>query len=213
MSAEESERVQPANAGERSGEQKNERSNSPDAVRMRQKRAEKKQEGAFVGERGGGKPATKGNPMRPSDWSMMGEPLSPHEAERQLYWAHVGIAKALRSEADLSSMKEEFEVAGENYSFVANKMFPALRVMIRFVAPVVLVAVLFSIWVAIIGATPWWSRVGQWWANRGERGQQPAAEPVQTAPFEVVQQQSPPNGEAQASPPIPRRPAMVRRLR
>lgn len=144
----------------------------------------------------------------------MGEPLSPHEAERQLYWAHKGLARALRSDVDLDEMKEEFEVAGENYSFVANKMFPALRVMIRFVAPLVLAAVLISIWVAIVVATPWWQRLTQWWVHRGE--EQPQAPPV-------YQDQAPANGQAhvsvvrdeeqpQAPPPVPRRPAIVRRF-
>lgn len=189
-------------------------SQSPEAVRKREARAAaSKKTSTTSGGRGGGEPSTKGNSLRPSEWSTMGEPLSPHEAERQLFYAHKGIAMAIRSDVDLEAMKEEFEVAGENYAFVANKMFPPLRVMIRFVAPLVLAAVLIGIWVAMIAATPWWRRVGEWWVRRGEQPEQP---PLETPSYQVVEQPpaAPANGSEppQQSPPIPRRPAIVKRF-
>lgn len=191
-------------------------SQSPDAVRKREARQKASSKTSTTsGGRGGAEPSSKGNPLRPSEWSTLGEPLSPHEAERQLYWAHVGLGKVIRSDLVMSELKEEFEVAGENYAFVANKMWPPLRIMIRFVAPVVLVAVLLVIWGTMIAHTPWMSRLRQWWENRGRQEQ--AEQPVyETPPFEVVQPAAPSNGSEpqppQASPPLPRRPAVVRRF-
>ena len=196
-------------------------SQNPDAVRKREARAGRSSRTSTTsGGRGGAEPSTKGNPMRPSEWSTLGEPLSPHEAERQLFYAHKGIAMAMRSQVDLDGMKEEFEVAGENYAFVANKMWPPLRVMIRFVAPVVLVAVLVGIWAAMIAATPWWTRLSSWWTRRGEEQEQPSGRG--DVYDQVVTDQAPvdqavrSNGHeppsAQQAPPIPRRPTIVRRF-
>ncbi len=188
-------------------------SSSPDAVRKRQARASASSKTQTTsGGRGGAEPATKGNPMRPGDWSLMGEPLSPHEAERQLFYGHVAIGKALRSQWNPEELREEFQVAGENYAFVANKMWTPLRVIIRFIAPVVLVAVLLVIWGEMLTATPWAAALRERWARRG-RQEEAAYADVQV---EVQQPAHASNGAAapaaQQAPPVPRRPAMVRRF-
>ena len=136
----------------------------------------------------------------------MGEPLSASEAKEQLLWGHVGLAKVLRADIDVAAeLDEEFTVAGKNYALVANHVFPPLRVAIRFIAPVVLVAVMIVIWGHIIAATPWVDRIRDWWQRRHE-DEQPAAV---TAPY-VVPDQAPngngatPPAEAPAVPPRPR---------
>jgi hypothetical protein len=141
----------------------------------------------------------------------MGEPLSPGEAERQLYYGHLAIAKVIRSKVDLSELKEEFEVAGENYAFVANHIWTPLRVVIRFIAPVVLVAALLAIWVAMIAATPWMGKLRNWWQHRGD---QQAPQPPQSAPAgDTVTVVESGDGEPpQQAPSLPRRPAVIRRF-
>src|SRR5712691_8650009 len=126
------------------------RSDNPDAVRKREARASaSKRTSTTIGGRGGGE-SSKGNPMRPDDpFAKAGEPLGEREATDQLKYAHIGIAKVLRSELDLDELDEEFEIAGKNYAYVANHLWTPLRVVIRFVAPLVLFAALVMIWGAI----------------------------------------------------------------
>jgi len=95
-------------------------------------------------------------------------------------------------------------------------MWTPLRVVIRFIAPVVLVAVLVVIWGHMIAATPWIHRVRDWWANRGSSEESapppPPAREYTRPPAEPLSADgaggTPP--EAVAPPPVPRRPHVVR---
>jgi hypothetical protein len=194
-------------------------SDNPEAKRKRDARAAKKADTSSTGGRSGGV-APKGNPVGFGGGVLehMGGALSPGEARTQLFWGHVGLAKAIRSDIDLHELDEEFNVAGENYAYVANNMLPALRVIIRFIAPVVLVAVLLVIWGHMIAATPWIHRVRDWWQQRGRSDSRespspsaaehtngytprPPAEPPSAADAAAT-----PREPAQTPPPIPRRP-------
>jgi len=193
-------------------------SDSPDAVRKRESRqASKKTSSSSVGGRGGAE-SSKGNPLRPDDpFAKAGEPLGEREATDQLFYAHVGLAKVLRSDIDLHELDEEFEVAGKNYAYVANHLWTPLRVVIRFVAPLVLFAALVMIWGAIIAETSWIHGIRNWWSRRGEeQGEQTPPPPApatanqaQPRPADVQQEPEQPR----PSPPIPRRPAVIRSLR
>jgi len=192
-------------------------SSSPDAVRKREARsASKKPSSSSVGGRGGGE-GSKGNPVRPdSPFAHAGEPLGEREATDQLKYAHVGVAKIMRSSIDLDELDEEFEVAGKNYAYVANHLWTPLRLIIRFVAPLVLLGALVAIWAAIISETPWMHGIQRWWQRRGEEEEQAraaAAAPEQPAPPRphVVGEQ--PAEAAQTAPRIPRRTGIVRNLR
>ncbi len=194
-------------------------SDNPDAVRKREARAGASRKTSSTVAGRGGAESTKGNPLRPSDpFAKAGEPLGEREATDQLFYAHVGLAKVLRSDIDLHELDEEFEVAGKNYAYVANHLWTPLRVVIRFVAPLVLFAALVMIWGAIIVQTPWIHSLRNWWSRRGdERADQapPAppqapAEPPPPARPTVV---PPPAEELRPAPPLPRRPALVRNLR
>jgi hypothetical protein len=197
-------------------------SQNSDAVRKREARQKSSSRTSTAASgRGGAEPSTsKGNPLPPSSpGAKMGEPLSPKEATDQLFYAHVGIAKVIQSEIDLHDLDEEFRVAGENYAYVANHMWTPLRVVIRFVAPIVLLAALLMIWGAMLAATPWMARVRDWWSRRRE------TEPeMQAVPQVVVDQGGQPHQRphvvdnesaepVQPAPPLPRRPAMVRNIR
>jgi len=198
-------------------------SDSPDAVRKRESRAaSKKTSSSSVSNRGGGE-SSKGNPLRPDDpLAKAGEPLGEREATDQLKYAHVGIAKILRSEIDLDELDEEFEVAGKNYAYTANHVWTPLRIIIRFVAPLVLLGALVAIWAAIISETPWVHGIRRWWTRRGEEEQEQeqvaAAEPqtpppAAAPPARPTVVKSTEQQEPQAPPRIPRRPAVVRNLR
>ncbi len=192
-------------------------SDSPDAVRKRESRkASKKTSSSSIGGRGGGE-STKGNPLRPDDpFAKAGEPLGEREATDQLKYAHVGIAKILRSEIDLDELDEEFEVAGKNYAYTANHLWTPLRVIIRFVAPLVLLGALVAIWIAIIQETPWIHGIRNWWTRRGEEeaAQHVAEASAPAAPVHPpVMATAPAEEPRQTPPPIPRRPAIVRNLR
>jgi len=190
-------------------------SDNPDAVRKReQRKATSSKTSSSVGGRGGGE-SSKGNPMRPDQpFAKAGEPISEREATDQLKYAHVGIAKILRSEADLDELDEEFEVAGKNYAYVANHLWTPLRVIIRFVAPLVLLGALVAIWAVMIAETPWMHGIRGWWRRRGEEGEEAAeqaAAPPAARPTIVTE--SPAEEQRQTPPPIPRRTAVVRNLR
>lgn len=192
-------------------------SDNPDAVRKRAARGgASSRTSSSVGGRGGAESHSKGNALSPDSlFAKAGEPLSPGEAESQLFWGHVGLAKAVRSEIDMEELRPEFHVAGENYAYVANNIWTPLRVVIRFIAPLVLVAVLVVIWGRIIAETPWIHSIRNWWSNRGEQ-EQPAAPPSPPARDVVGNNGQPPAEPAAApvqAPPIPRRPSVVRNLR
>jgi hypothetical protein len=148
----------------------------------------------------------------------MGEALSPGEAESQLFWGHVGLAKAIRSDIDMEELRPEFHVAGENYAYVANHIWPPLRVVIRFIAPIVLAAVLVVIWGRIIAATPWVSSVRDWWQRRRQPDESaPPPPPARQAsppaePQSAADAGGAPSEQPQAPPPIPQRPRVVRSL-
>jgi hypothetical protein len=194
------------------------RSESADAKRKREARAAKRNpDTSSIGGRGGS--AAKGNSIPPSGGvsAHMGEALSPGEAESQLFWGHVGLAKAIRADIDMEELRPEFHVAGENYAYVANHIWTPLRVVIRFIAPIVLVAVLLVIWGRIFAATPWVNNVRDWWQRR--RG------PDESAPPPPARHASPPAEEqsavgaerapsepVQPPPAIPRRPTLVRTM-
>jgi hypothetical protein len=187
-------------------------SDNPDAVRKReQRKAASTKTSSSVGGRGGGE-SSKGNPIRPDQpFAKAGEPIGEREATDQLKYAHVGIAKILRSEVDLDELDDEFEVAGKNYAYVANHLWTPLRVIIRFVAPLVLLGALVVIWAAMIAETPWMHGVRGWWQRRGEEAEQPA-EPAAPPARPTVVSESPAEEQRQTPPPIPRR-AVVRNLR
>jgi len=191
------------------------RSDNPDAVRKREARAaSKKTSSTSVGGRGGGE-SSKGNPLRADDpFAKAGEPLGEREATDQLFYAHVGLAKVLRSDIDLHQLDEEFEVAGKNYAYVANHLWTPLRVIIRFVAPLVLFAALVMIWGAILAETTWIHGIRNWWSRRGEENVEPTAPPQTPQPAAAS---APSNGQqpepSQPAPPLPRRPAIVRSFR
>jgi len=193
-------------------------SSNPDAVRKREARsASKKPSSTSVGGRGGGE-GTKGNPVRPdSPFAHAGEPLGEREATDQLKYAHVGVAKIMRSTIDLDELDDEFEVAGKNYAYVANHLWTPLRLIIRFVAPLVLLGALVAIWAAIISETPWVHGIQRWWQRRGEEAEQAraaAAAPEQPAPPRPHVLEEQPAAEApQSAPRIPRRGVVVRNLR
>jgi hypothetical protein len=192
-------------------------SSSADAIRKREARqASKKTSATSVSGRGGGE-GTKGNPVRPdSPFAHAGEPLGEREATDQLKYAHVGLAKIMRSEVDLDELDEEFEVAGKNYAYVANHLWTPLRLIVRFVAPLVLLGALVAIWAAILSETPWVHGIRGWWQRRGEEEEQVRAAAAAPPPApdtgrpQVVEYA---NGEQQSAPPIPRRPAVIRNLR
>ena len=188
-------------------------SESPEAKRKREARATRKATtSSDVGGRGGSEPRTKGNPIPPGPHAVMGEPLSASEAKEQLLYAHIGIAKVIRSEVDFDELDEEFTVAGKNYAHVANHIWPPLRVVIRFVAPVVLVAVLLVIWGHMIAATPWVGNIRDWWQRRRADEEQPVRPHVVQDASPSHSPAPPPAAPEVPSPPIPPRPRITRRL-
>lgn len=193
------------------------RSESADAKRKREARAAKRNpDASSIGGRGGA--TAKGNPIPPSSGvsANMGGPLSPGEAESQLFWGHVGLAKAIRSDIDMEELRPEFHVAGENYAYVANHIWPPLRIVIRFIAPIVLVAVLLVIWGRIFAAAPWINNVRDWWQRRRSSDESAPPPPARSAspPAEgqsvVGAEQA--SSEPLAPPAIPRRPTLVRTM-
>jgi hypothetical protein len=192
------------------------RSESPEAKRSRLRREARKQDGGAVGGRGGSEPSTKGNPIPPGPRAIMGEPISAAEAKEQLLWGHIGLAKIIRADIDLAAeLDEEFTVAGKNYAAVANHIFPPMRVAIRFIAPVVLVAVMLVIWGHMIAATPWVDRIRDWWQRRHEDERPPAPYVAQTDAHATAPVGH--NGAAPPEPPapppaIPPRPNIRRRI-
>lgn len=190
-------------------------SESADAKRKREARARKAAStSGSVGGRGGSE-STKGNPIAPGPRAIMGEPLSAAEAKEQLLWGHIGLAKVIRADIDLAAeLDEEFTVAGKNYALVANHVFPPLRVALRFIAPVVLVAVMLVIWGHMIAATPWVDRIRDWWQRRHE-DEQPETRPYvmhQTEPTSGTYQAAGANEPPAAPPPIPPRPNIRRHI-
>jgi len=122
---------------------------------------------------------SRGNPLKIDlgGLAKAGEPVSADEARRELKHAHVALAKSLRSKVDLDQLEEEFETAGEAFATTANHLVPALRLLPRLIAPLVLVGCLIVIWGAILVETPWLERVKAWRERRAaERAAAQAAQ-------------------------------------
>lgn len=193
-------------------------------------------EATEVGRRGPGRPpknrqAPKGStapksdaPAKPAPVRVgrVGEPMGVGEARRALHHGHVAAARVLRSKADLH--EADFDEMGDAFADIANHMFPALRLALRGIAPLILLGALIAVWARILGETPW---LEQAWAARKERkarrdaeraaadaeparvGQQPAVpigrpNPPSAPGAATATEQA--QGVAETLPPVPHRP-------
>ena len=162
----------------------------------------------------GGRPVAerpaKGNPLGINWGNKVGETLGVDETRRQLYHAHVAVARMVRSQADLGDLEEEFDAAAEAYADVANHILPPMRYLPRIIAPLVLVGALIAIWAVIVAETPWVQRLRSWWSNREQAAAAPEQPPSPVngglVPPSVVHDQAPEqaNGHVDAElPPVP----------
>lgn len=175
----------PADASGTSGGHVRTPSESPDARRKREARAQRNNPAATSATS-----RTSATPVKPKgnpSWSWpfriptgAGDAIGPKEATDQLFYGHLAMAKVMRSKlGDKDTMQrelgEEFDIAGTNFAYVANHIWTPLRVMIRVIAPLVLIACLVVIWGSIVAGTTWVDSLRDWWRNG--RGEKPAASP------------------------------------
>jgi hypothetical protein len=106
-----------------------------------------------------------------------GEPLSPAEARRQLYHSHVALAKALGSSKELR--ESDFETQGDALADMSNHIFPAARLVVRAVTPMVFIGAEIGILGEIIDGIEKDAEANQWrvrfwaWLTRKPRPAQP----------------------------------------
>jgi hypothetical protein len=122
------------------------------------------------------------------------EPLSGAEARRGVAGFHRGAAKLIGSKVDFQDA--DFDQAGDALKDVADRI-PAIRLVLRIVAPVILVGALVEIWRRILAETPWWQRLREGVSDRQRRQAEANAQAQATAEARAVR------GPQGASPAVP----------
>lgn len=143
-------------------------------------------------------PGREAGPSKPAgrEAGKLLDPLSYNEARKGLYAAHRGAARLLGSQVQLEA--SDFDEMGDAFKDIADR-FPGIRILLRVVAPLILVGALFEVWRRILAETSWWQRL-----RERQRSQQEENE----AALARAQAAAPTTARAQASPATPQtRPA------
>jgi hypothetical protein len=151
------------------------------------------------------------------------EPLSFAEARKGLHAAHVGAAKLIGSGVELP--ESDFDTMGDAFKQVADR-FVAIRIVLRVVAPLVLVGALVEVWRRILAETPWWQRLREGLSERQRRQEEANAQAKAVAEARAAGAPAPPivapaSGPSSAAaaepaetpPPLPRRGPSLGRYR
>lgn len=142
------------------------------------------------------------------------EPLSYGEARKGLYAAHRGAARLLGSHVQLEA--SDFDEAGDAFKDIGDRV-PQIRIVLRIVAPLILIGCLVDIWRRILAETSWWQRLREGLSERQRRQEAANAQARAAAETRAAGAPAPPivapaSGLAAAGaepaetpPPLPRR--------
>lgn len=98
--------------------------------------------------------AIGGQPLLFRTAAIVRSATSPGETRRSLLLTGKAVARLVGSNADLKPT--DFEELGDSFDMIANKMAPQLRIVLRLIAPLVLVGALVEVGRKILGGTSWY---------------------------------------------------------